>query len=310
MKLLLTGCFKYSETQLEEIESLGYEITFIQNELQKLDLDVKEFEAVVCNGLFLRNEISDFTNLKAVQLTSAGLDRFPVDQVDFHNIKVANAKGVYSIPIAEWVILKILELYKDSASFIHNQENKAWEKKRELLELNGQTACVVGAGSIGTEIAKRLQVFGVTTIGVDISSQPKAYFDEMYLIEDLKKCINRCDVVILTVPLTQTTHGMINQEILGYMKDTAVVVNVARGEIINEKDLIEALRDKTIAGAILDVCEQEPLKEESPLWEMENVIVTPHNSFVSSKNTERLYQLILGNLKAIKEGNELVNQIK
>ncbi|MBP3889266.1 MAG: hydroxyacid dehydrogenase [Cellulosilyticum sp.] len=310
MKLLLTGCFKYSKDQLKEIEDLGYEITFIQNELQTLERDVQEFEAVVCNGLFLRNEISDFTNLKAVQLTSAGLDRFPVAEVDFHNVKVANAKGVYSIPIAEWVVLKILELYKDSTSFIHNQKNKIWEKKRELLELNGQTACVVGAGSIGTEIAKRLQVFGVTTIGVDISSQPKEYFDEMYLIEDLKKCINRCDVVILTVPLTETTYGMINKEMIGNMKDTAVVVNVARGEIINEEDLIEALRNKMIAGAILDVFEQEPLKEESPLWEMENVIVTPHNSFVSSKNTERLYQLILGNLKAIKEDNELVNQVK
>lgn len=310
MKLLLTGCFKYSEDQLKEIRDLGCEITFVQNELQKLDIGVQEFEVVVCNGLFLHNELSDFKRLKAVQLTSAGLDRFPVDKVDFHNIKIANAKGVYSIPIAEWVVLKILELYKDSASFIHNQENKVWEKKRELLELNGQTACVVGAGSIGTEIAKRLQVFGVTTIGIDISSQTKEYFDEMYLIEELTQCINKCDLVILTVPLTQTTQGMINQEILGYMKDSAVVVNVARGEIINEKDLIEALRDKTIAGAILDVCEQEPLKKESPLWEMENVIVTPHNSFVSSKNTERLYQLILGNLKAIKEGNELVNQIK
>lgn len=310
MKLLLTGCFKYSETQIEEIKSLGYEIKFIQNELEKLDVDVQEFEAVVCNGLFLRNEISDFINLKAVQLTSAGLDRFPVDKVDFHNIKVANAKGVYSIPIAEWVVLKILELYKDSASFIHNQENKVWEKKRELLELNGQTACVVGAGSIGTEIAKRLRVFGVTTIGVDINSQPKEYFDEMYLIEELKQYINRCDLVILTVPLTGITHGMINQEMIGNMKDTAVVVNVARGEIIKEEDLIAALRNKMIAGAILDVFEQEPLKEESPLWEMKNVIVTPHNSFVSSKNIERLYRLILGNLKAIKEDNELVNQVK
>lgn len=310
MKLLLTGCFKYSENQLEVIKDLGYEITLVQNELQKLDIDVQEFEVVVCNSLFVHNDLNDFKNLKAVQLTSAGLDRFPVDKMDLKRVKVANAKGVYSIPIAEWVVLKILELYKGSLAFIHNQQNKVWEKKRELLELNGQTACIVGAGSIGTEIAKRLQVFGVTTIGVDISSQPKEYFDEMYLIQELKQCINRCDTVILTVPLTETTYRMINQEILRCMKNTAVVVNVARGEIINEQDLIEALRNKTIAGAILDVFEQEPLREESPLWEMENVIVTPHNSFVSTRNKERLYQLILENLKAIKEGNKLVNQVR
>lgn len=310
MKLLLTGCFRYSEAQLEEIQNLGYEITFIQNELQKLDIEVQEFEAVVGNSLFLHNEIKDFKRLKGVQLTSAGLDRFPIDQVDFHNIKVANAKGIYSVPIAEWVVLKVLEFYKESAVFRENQKHKVWEKKRTLLELNGQIACVVGAGSIGTQIAKRLQAFGVTTIGIDISVEPKEYFNEMYLIEELEQCIGRCDLVILTVPLTRVTQGMINQEILASMKETAVVVNVARGEIINEEHLIEALKNKTIAGAILDVFEQEPLKEESPLWEMENVIVTPHNAFVSTKNTERLYQLILDNLKAIKEGNELINQVK
>lgn len=310
MKLLLTGCFKYSESQLEEIKSLGYEITFVQNELEELDIDVQEFSVVVCNGLFLYNDIGNFKKLKVVQLTSAGLDRFPVDQVDLQRIKVANAKGVYSIPIAEWVVLKILEFYKESASFIHNQHSKVWEKKRELIELNGQTACIVGAGSIGTEIAKRLQVFGVTTIGINTSGRPKEYFDEMYPIEKLKQCINRCDLVILAVPLTEATYRMMNHEMLSHMKDTAIVVNIARGEVINEKDLIEALRDKKILGAILDVFEQEPLKEESPLWQMKNTIVTPHNSFVSSKNADRLYQLILGNLKAIKEDNELVNQIK
>lgn len=310
MKLLLTGCLDYSDKQLSEIEDLGYEITFVQNELQKLDIDLKDFEVVVCNGLFLHNEIRNFPNLKMVQLTSAGLDRFPIDKVNLQMIQVANAKGVYSIPIAEWTVLKILELYKDSSSFIHNQHNKVWKKRRDLLELNGQTVCIVGSGSIGTEIAKRLQAFEVYTIGVDVNSTPKTYFNEMYLIEDLKDCISKCDIVILTVPATEGTRGMINKEILSDMKDEAVIVNVSRGEIIKEEDLIEALRNKTISGAILDVFQNEPLNEESHLWTLPNVIVTPHNSFVSSKNKDRLYELILSNLRAYKEDRELVNRVK
>lgn len=310
MKLLLTGCLDYSDKQLSEIENLGYEITFVQNELQTLDIDVKYFEAVVCNALFLHNEITNFLNLKMVQLTSAGLDRFPIDKVNLHLVQVANAKGVYSIPIAEWTVLKILELYKDTASFIYNQQNKVWKKKRDLLELNGQIACIVGAGSIGIEIAKRLQAFGVYTVGVDINTSRKNYFNEMHLIEDLKKCISKCDIVILTVPLTDKTCGMINKEILNHMKSEAIVVNVSRGEIIKEEDLIEALKNKTISGAILDVFQNEPLNKESHLWTLPNVIVTPHNSFVSSKNKDRLYELILSNLRAYKEDRELVNRVK
>ena len=144
MKLLLTGCFKYSKEQLKEIEELGYEITFMKDETKRLEIDFNEFDAVVCNGLFLNNDISLFENIKMVQLTSAGLERFPLEKVDLDKINLCNARGVYSIPIAEWVILKILELYKSSAIFMDNQKNNIWEKRRDLLELNSKSVCIVG----------------------------------------------------------------------------------------------------------------------------------------------------------------------
>src|SRR5690606_16220867 len=117
MKLLLTGAFKYSEEQLDSLKSLGYEILFIQDERVPLEVDVSDVDAVVCNGLFLYNDIKKFKNLKFIQLTSAGLDRVPLDYIKDQGIKIFNARGVYSVPMAEWVVLKILEIYKKSRKF-------------------------------------------------------------------------------------------------------------------------------------------------------------------------------------------------
>src|SRR5699024_5630464 len=134
MKLLLTGAFNYTETQFRDLENLGFDITFIQEERKEVSFDVSEFEVVVCNNLFLYNDISKFNNLKAVQLTSAGFDRVPLNYIKENNIQLYNAKNVYSIPMAEWVVLKILEVYKKSKVFWKNQENNIWKKERELFE--------------------------------------------------------------------------------------------------------------------------------------------------------------------------------
>src|SRR5690554_6071574 len=110
MNILLTGAFNYSKEQFNDIESLGYKITFVQEEREELNIDVSKFEVVVCNSLFMYNDIKKFKNLKVIQLTSAGLDRVPLEYINQNNIKLFNASGVYSIPIAEWTVLKILEV--------------------------------------------------------------------------------------------------------------------------------------------------------------------------------------------------------
>ena len=116
-KLLLTGAYSYSKEQLDKIEQLGWNITFVQNELEALDIDVREFDAVVCNNLFLYNNIKKFENLKIIQLTSAGTEKLPMDYVHKQKIEVFNAKGIYSIQMAEWAIMNILQLYKNAPGF-------------------------------------------------------------------------------------------------------------------------------------------------------------------------------------------------
>jgi len=305
MKLLLTGAFNYSNSQIKAIKSLGYEIIFVQDERIPLNetltpMEIETIEAAVCNGLFLFNDIEQFKNLKFIQLTSAGMDRVPLDYIKSHGIQFASARGVYSVPIAEWVILKILEIYKKSKQFYQNQNEHKWQKQRDLLELSDKTAVIIGFGSIGVEIAKRLKAFGVRVLAVDTRETGKTEADlieELFSPDDLEIVIARGDIIILTAPLTEQTNHMINAKTIGIMKDTAVLINVSRGGLINEEDLINALNHGKFLGVALDVFENEPLPNENPLWDVERVILTPHNSFVSDQVNARLFKKIISNLE-------------
>lgn len=295
-ELLLTGAFNYSEEQLQKIEELGYNITYVQEERVELDIDVSIFDATVSNALFLYNDIKKFTNLTTIQLTSAGFDRVPMDYIKEHNIQVNNANDVYSKPMAEWALLKVLEIYKKSRVFYKNQEKQLWQKERELLELQDKTVSIIGFGNVGQEIAKRFRAFEAYIIGVDIQEVKSEYLDQYFHIQELDKVIKQSDVLILTLPLTKQTHGILDKEKFKQMKDDIVLVNIARGELINEFDLIQTLNQGRFLGVALDVFEEEPLRD-SELWNFENVIITPHNSFISDRASERLFELICTNLE-------------
>ena len=295
MKLLLTGAFNYSEEQLNQLHNLGYEILYIQDEREPIHFDVSSIDVVVCNSLFLYQDITRFDSLKLIQLISAGLDRIPLDYIKEKGIKVFNAKDVYSIPMAEWALLKVLEIYKRSKEFYKNQEQHKWEKQRNLLELTDKTASIIGFGSVGLELAKRLKAFGVNVIGLGRRKIESEYLDETLLIKDLDEALKKSDIIVLTLPLTRETRHLIDKEKINIMKDKAVLVNLARGGVIDEVDLINALKEGKFLGVALDVFEDEPLGE-SLLWDFENVVITPHNSFVSDKVNDRLFELIIENL--------------
>ncbi|MBQ2825187.1 MAG: hydroxyacid dehydrogenase [Clostridia bacterium] len=296
MKLLLTGAFKYTEEHLSALKAAGFEITFVQNELEKLTIDCSDFDAVVCNSLFLHNNVEDFKSLKAVQLTSAGYDRVPVSHFAKQGIALFNAKGVYNIPMAEWAVLKTLEIYKNSKFFYKNQEKAQWEKNRSLLELYGKTVLIIGVGNIGQECAKRFKAFGTKVIGADIFDSKCEFVDEFFYMDSLSTALKLCDVAVLCLPLTEKTEHLINKDTLSFFKKDAVLINISRGKVINEADLIEALSKGNLKGAALDVFEEEPLSTKSPLWNMDNAYLTPHNSFVSDAVSERLFDLIYKNL--------------
>lgn len=301
MNLLLTGCFKYSKEQMQALRSLGYSVYFMQQEKEELPLLASEIDAIVCNGLFLSHDIDKFMRLKLIQLTSTGFDRVPMEKICERGMELYNARGVYSTPMAEWVMFRVLEHYKQGWFFHKEQENGHWTKHRGLCEVAGTKVAVVGAGNVGQEVAKRFQVFGAETTGFDIHTNETAGFDHMALTETLHECVGEFDIVVVTAPLLSSTRGLVSREVLLAMKQDATLVNIARGGLIDEGAMCEVLAERKDLFAALDVFEAEPLAEDSPLWKLKNVAVSPHNSFVSDGNNARMFAVMYKNLKGFIE---------
>lgn len=202
--------------------------------------------------------------------------------------------------MAEFAVFGVLQLYKQGKFFLENQNCRKWEKHRGLIELFGKNVCIVGCGSVGTECAKRFSAMGCSVIGIDVLPREDECYHTMYSLDALDEVLAYSDIVILTLPLTLETKYLINKDVFNKMKKGSALVNIARGAIVDTEVLTEALKNK-LFGAVLDVFEDEPLLLDSPLWDMENVIVTPHNSFVGDGNSERLFNLIYSNLESMEK---------
>lgn len=294
MNVLVTGAFQLNSSELAALEAAGHKVFTHPDERTPVE-QPERYEAVVCNGLFLYNPIERFTNLRLIQLTSAGLDRVPLDDIRARGIELHNAAGVYSVPMAEFAVCGILQLYKQSRFFAANQAQHKWEKHRGLLELSGKRVCILGCGDVGREVAKRLKAFGCRITGVNRTARALPDFDEVLPLDKLPDAAAVCDILICCIALTLETRGIVSEEIFGRLHDGAVFVNVARGALADEVALTKWLQSG--GHAVLDVFEEEPLPEASPLWDMENVILTPHNSFVGDGNRARLWETIKENLK-------------
>lgn len=294
MNLLVTGAWQQATDYLEELEK-EHEVIFMQWENKELPCEYEWVEGIIGNGIFLSHPIERFKNLRYIQLTSAGYDRVPMNYVEEHQIKIHNARGVYSIPMAEFAIAGVLQLYKQARFFSNNQKNHQWIKHRDLLELNGKKVCIVGCGSVGTECAKRFSAFGCHVVGIDLYPREDEYYQEILHLKMLDDVLSQMDIIVLTLPLTEETHYLMNDGRFKQLKEGAVLVNIARGAVVDTEALIKNL-DK-LGGAVLDVFEEEPLSGDSELWDREDVILTPHNSFVGENNQKRLLEVIMENLK-------------
>ncbi len=295
MKILITGALQSHKECMQILTDMGHRTVFLQNEKDTLPDAAECYEAVICNGLFLHHPIEEFKNLRYIQLTSAGYDRVDMEYIRDKGIRIFNAGGVYSIPMAEFALAGVLNLYKQSAFFRDNQKDHSWTKHRGLRELNGKTVSILGCGSVGTECAKRFSAFGCRVLGVDLYPADKEGYERIYPLDELDPVISECDILVLTLPLTEQTRHIINSDRLALLKDSAVLVNIARGAVVDTEALIKEL--PRLYGAVLDVFEEEPLSTDNPLWDMGNVIITPHNSFVGENNGDRLRDLIINNFK-------------
>lgn len=249
--------------------------------------------------------------LRWLQLFRAGYDMIDVDYIRKRGIILTNGKDIFPIPIAEDVVCKILMHSTNAFKYIENKKSRTWDNKLKRTELNGQVVGIIGTGSIATEIAKRLQPFGVKLIGhkrTPVLSMP--YFDEIYSGQNgLEHVMEVSDYIVVTADLNPSSYHMINNTNLKFMKETASIINIARGSIINEKDLKEALKNKSISYAGLDVFEVEPLPLDDELWSMDNVYLTPHSSALVKNNKSRWEKLIVQNIKNFIDNEKLINVV-
>lgn len=250
-------------------------------------------------------------SLKWIQSSSAGMDKHLYPALRDSEILLTNAAGLYGSHVADQGFALLLSLTRGIHHFVRNQNQKVWGgSKSPMIEIGGLTIGIVGMGGIGQSMASRAKGFDMYVISVDAYRKDKPdLVDELMPIEKLSNLMSRSDVVMIACPLTDETRGLINAKNLSQMKPNAYLINVARGPIVDESALIDVLKQKGIAGAGLDVTEIEPLSQESPLWELDNVIITPHAAGSSQYRPRRTVEFFCQNLKRYFDKEPLKNLV-
>jgi phosphoglycerate dehydrogenase-like enzyme len=248
-------------------------------------------------------------SLRWIHTSTAGVDRLLFPALTESDIHVTNSRGVFDRPIAEYVLAALLILAKDLHTTLRLQDRKQW-RHRDTERIEGKHALVVGTGPIGRAIATQLSAAGLTVAGAGRTARDHdPDFGTIHASHDLPRLVGGYDYVILAAPLTDDTHGMINADTLTRFRPTARLINIGRGALIVEDDLINALRAGHIAGAALDVFTTEPLPETSPLWDMPNVLISPHMSGDTLGWHEDLVRLFTDNLRRYTRHQTLENVV-
>ncbi|SFI62310.1 Phosphoglycerate dehydrogenase [Paenibacillus sp. UNC496MF] len=234
--------------------------------------------------------------LKWLQNMGAGIDHLPLDRVKELGIVVTNASGVHPFQISESIFAMLLSLTRGVHRAVRNQLESRWQPSPRLGEAHGRTIAILGVGAIGLETAKIAKAFQMKVLGIRRTEGAAEHVDEMYGMERLNDVLARSDYVVNCLPLTDATRGLIGAGQFDAMKSTAYYLNIGRGGTTDTEALVEALRSGGIAGAGLDVFEQEPLPEDHPLWGLDNVILTPHEAGSTDVYTARALEIVLENL--------------
>ena len=275
---------------------------------EELMREIGDAEIVI--GRLPREAFLKADRLKWVQSNGVGFETMLFPEMLSSDVIITNTAGALDSSVAEHAIALVLAYTRGLASFERHRKERKWDPDIPVFQVDGKTACVVGLGSIGKGIAARLNALGANTIAVDAQvSSPPDGVSEVYPPAQMLEALSLSDIVVVALPLTKGTRGLIDARCFGSMKETALLVNIARGPIVNEKDLTEALRTGQIAAAGLDVFEEEPLPPSSPLWDMPNVIFAPHVGGRSAEGRDNIRKIFIENLRRYVNKAPLLNVI-
>ena len=330
-QVLLTQ--RFSEAQLERLRAVSPELQIEQKSVRE------EWDAMDTGSFFQGNEevlycfmpprdLSVAPKLRWVQLHSAGINQLAGHPILQSDIFITTSSGIHAVPIGEFSITMMLALARRVPRMVRMQDAGIWPEQRwttfQAVELRGKTLGVVGYGSIGREVARiakhafAMRVLAMTysnthadrgyaepNVGDPEGQLPDAWFNR----DGLMEMLGQSDFVLISAPLTDKTRGMVGEAQLRAIKSTAFIVNIARGEIIDETALVRALRENWIAGAGLDVFAHEPLPADSPLWKLDNAILAPHVSADTPHYDDRVVDLFAENLRRFLRGDQLLNLV-
>jgi phosphoglycerate dehydrogenase-like enzyme len=246
--------------------------------------------------------------LRWIYVFSAGMEGVLVPEIENLPIKISNCKGVHGIQMSETVLAYILVMSRRMDFAIKNQANSHWTRFGDADEAFGKTVLVLGSGAIGLEVSKRCKALGMRVIGAGVRDVERPYTDVSITMDRLDEYLPEADFVVCLVPAAPETKGLIGKSFLSKMKKTARLINISRGSLVDTDALIAALEKGVIAGAALDVTDPEPLPDESPLWRMPNVIITPHIGGNSPRYMERVLDIFAESIEKFRNGEEVPNR--
>jgi phosphoglycerate dehydrogenase-like enzyme len=254
--------------------------------------------------------IGNAPQLHWIQALTAGVDFLPLKAIEEQGIILTSGRGIHKIYIAEYAIAAMINLARNFHLMLKNQLKGKWDRSVPQDEINGSTVGILGLGSIGQEIARKASILGMRVIGVKNKPVSLEGIEQVYGPADMDEVFKQSDYVINLLPDTPQTIGLIDKSLFSSMKKSACFINLGRGSTVNQTDLIDALQNNTIRALVSDVYEKEPLPQDSPLWQLENVILTPHIAGASPKYLQRAMDIIEHNLQVYVRGTgEMMSQV-
>lgn len=308
---VLTSC-KIRRDLREQLASANPSITYqFCTSIEEAEEYLPKADVLLTYGEDLDEEkVERAKNLKWIMVLSAGIDQMPFNKIEEKGIIVTNSKGIHKTPMAEYAISMLLQVCRQAKTIIDQERSHDWDRSVKMTEISGKTMLIAGTGAIGQEVARLAKAFRMRTIGVSRSGKPKEFFDEVYIEDEGLAVVGDADFIVAVLPSTPETKDFFRKEHFEQMKSTSIFLNMGRGDVVNSTVLMEALQDREIEHAVLDVFDKEPLPEAHPFWEMPNVTVTPHISGISPEYQPRALDIYEKNLEVFLEyKNDFINLV-
>lgn len=281
-----------------------------REEMDNNKILLQEAQILICRDRDLSKELlDDLESLEWIFIVSTGVDKLPFEAIKGKGIKVANSPSVSNEAMSDYTIGAMLLFSCQFKKLMEYQKDNYWKPYAMTTPLKGQNLLIVGAGKIGQAIAAKAKAFDMHIYGICRTPKEIEGFEEVGGMDRLESFSENADFIVCTLPLTSETRYLFNADIFTGMKESAIFINISRGALVDTEALIEVLEKRQIAGAVLDVFEKEPLPMESRLWDLDNVVLTPHSSGRISNYLEQAMEIFGKNLVSYIEEGKLLNEV-